>query len=879
MIKAAKFYAAAGYSVIAVSDNKRAILPWKRYQSEIISDPDIRIQFNHPKCSGIAVICGQVSGNLEVIDVDLKYDLSGTLWERFVSEIQAILPLLYQVRTKSGGIHLYYKCETIEGNQKLARRPASPEELKNNPNVKEIVLIETRGEGGYVIAPPSPGYEKVSEDFNVPVLSVNQRDHLLTAARSFDLITIEQPTAHPPTTSPGITPWDDYNKRCDVVKLLQSHGWTFIETKGPRDFLRRPGQTDQYISADYNRELNLFKVFSSSTQFELGKGYKPFAILATLEHGGDYSACAKRLLQDGYGNKDGIDPATARAVKSIGMNIPKEQITSTLISEGGISKKQADKIYKEATDLAGPEILTFWEVIHTKTNVKINIVRHKFIEFLYNNGFHLFFYDKLAQSYRIVQQRDGFVQDVSIETIKKFVKDYILSLPPHFDSITPEELLEVIMKGSDTYFGKGLIEFINAKELKVLKDDHDTAYFAFRNCVIKISAAAIEAVPYGQIHNPVWRSQVIDVDIDIDNDFDPNLCEFYSFLRKIANGDNGGNNDEYLTSLIGYLLHRYKDPSRPFAVILAEETEDEKKGGGTGKGILVKALSYMANLERVDGKNFKLDKSFAFQRVDLDTKIVAIEDMRKQVDFEGFYAIITEGMTIEKKNKDEYFIPYKDSPKIIFTTNYTIAGNGGHGKRRQKIFEFTNHFHQGHTPIDEYGHKLFDDWDPDEWNRFYNLMFLCVQDYLIGGIKVVENSTKIQRKHLRLAYTPEFLDWFDEYVKVEETGIFGSENGSEGRHASDKLDSNQFDTNEKTTQKSEASTFTPFKTLYTSFLISNDLEKRDYSQKRFRSAIAEACERLNYSFSIRRQGYERHVEYKVTRSLSNLQSDEPVTTD
>ena len=61
--------------------------------------------------------------------------------------------------------------------------------------------------------------------------------------------------------------------------------------------------------------------------------------------------------------------------------------------------------------------------------------------------------------------------------------------------------------------------------------------------------------------------------------------------------------------------------------------------------------------------------------VGLDTKVVAIEDVRKNVDFEGFYSIITEGITVEKKNKDELFIPYKDSPKILFTTNYTIPFN------------------------------------------------------------------------------------------------------------------------------------------------------------------------------------------------------------
>ena len=53
--------------------------------------------------------------------------------------------------------------------------------------------------------------------------------------------------------------------------------------------------------------------------------------------------------------------------------------------------------------------------------------------------------------------------------------------------------------------------------------------------------------------------------------------------------------------------------------------------------------------------------------------------------FEELYSNITEGITVEKKNLKEFFIPYKDSPKITISTNYVISDEGNHAKRRQKV--------------------------------------------------------------------------------------------------------------------------------------------------------------------------------------------------
>ena len=99
------------------------------------------------------------------------------LWDELRTLIQDNLPELYNnlviAQTKSGAFYIYYRCTQIKGNIKLANRPTTAEEreqtykseitsgakeedAKNRSiNDKVRVLIETRGEGGYVIAPPT----------------------------------------------------------------------------------------------------------------------------------------------------------------------------------------------------------------------------------------------------------------------------------------------------------------------------------------------------------------------------------------------------------------------------------------------------------------------------------------------------------------------------------------------------------------------------------------------------------------------------------------------------------------------------------------------------------------------------------------------------
>jgi hypothetical protein len=810
-------YIEQGINIIAVNEQKQAIFPWKIYQTKEITIDEVNKQMADHKSKGIAIICGAVSGNLEVIDVDTKYQ-TYDLWSQIATKIpKELYDKLHIVRTKNNGYHIYYRCECIEGNKKLAMRNATAEELDKNPNIKTYCIIETRGEAGYVVAPPTEGYSLIQEGINV--ITLDERDELLSIMRTFNEVIEEviiEAHDRPSVKDYGISPFDDYNKRGDIVVLLGNHGWKVTGQTAERIYFLRPGGESKH-SGSFNKNLGLFSVFSTNTPFTVEKGYKPSAVFCILECNSDFKAGAKKLSELGYGEKKtSYGGKLEKALFSKKQNgATNDELTSLLIKKHDKSVSEAEEIVKELNERWGDQILEFWDINDKTGQPSIN--RYKLQIFLTKQGgFKLYFYDQNSTIYRLIRVKDGFVEEASTEQIKRFIKDYVDRLPDTFDGeVSPQDLLELMYKGASMLFSDAFFEFFDRADIDFLKDTKDISYFPFKNGVVVITADEISLKSYGELKKCIWKSQVINHDIFIDQtDTEPGQIEYYKFIEKICGSDT--DRVMYALSIIGYLLHKYKDPARPFAVILAEETDNEAKGGGTGKGIFVKALSYILNTVRVDGKNFKVDKNFAFQRVDLDTRILAIEDTRKNVDFEGFYSIITEGVTVEKKNKDELFIPYKDSPKVMFTTNYTIPNSGNHAKRRQKVLEFAPTFSSTYTPEDFFGHKLFDDWDLQEWNRFYNLMFDCVQGYLKFGVQQVVNSDKLIQKQIKVQFGEEFLDYIKDVLDKDGNWI--------------KLE-----------------------TLYNDFLNMAGFEKKDYSVKRFTKAIEESCTLLKIAYLFKRE--------------------------
>ena len=216
-----------------------------------------------------------------------------------------------------------------------------------------------------------------------------------------------------------------------------------------------------------------------------------------------------------------------------------------------------------------------------------------------------------------------------------------------------------------------------------------------------------------------------------------------------------------LKSALGYLLHRYKDPSIARVPIFNDEAISIDPAGGTGKTLLIQACGHLRNLVIIDGKSFNSQKGFVWQRVNPDTNIVCIDDIPKNFKFANLFSIITTGWPIEKKNKGEIFLSPNDSPKLTIPTNNVIRGKGNSHKRRKFELEIHPHYSDEFQPIDEFKKSFWgEEWSSKDWNRFDNFMLSCIQLYLDQSF-VAPEYVNLKYRKVCADTSPEFVEWCD----------------------------------------------------------------------------------------------------------------------
>jgi len=133
-----------GVPVFPCGANKRPIVE-TGFKAATADPQAIAALFSRQGVELIGMPTGRASG-LVAVDIDIRPDHDGSAW---LEEHRYALPETRTHKTRSGGLHL------------LFRAPADVE-IRNSAS-RIAPGVDVRGEGGYVILPPSPGYS-VADD-------------------------------------------------------------------------------------------------------------------------------------------------------------------------------------------------------------------------------------------------------------------------------------------------------------------------------------------------------------------------------------------------------------------------------------------------------------------------------------------------------------------------------------------------------------------------------------------------------------------------------------------------------------------------------------------------------------------------------------------
>jgi hypothetical protein len=133
ILEAALYYSEKlSFSVLPVGENKKPLVPWKEFQTRRATADDIQAWWKKWPAANVGIITGKISG-VGVIDVDEECGFE---------ELEKHLPdslVFPTAKSARGGKHYYFK---VNG--------------KPIPTTARFLPgVDMRGDGGYIIAPPS----------------------------------------------------------------------------------------------------------------------------------------------------------------------------------------------------------------------------------------------------------------------------------------------------------------------------------------------------------------------------------------------------------------------------------------------------------------------------------------------------------------------------------------------------------------------------------------------------------------------------------------------------------------------------------------------------------------------------------------------------
>lgn len=493
-----------------------------------------------------------------------------------------------------------------------------------------------------------------------------------------------------------------------------------------------------------------------------------------------------------------------------------------------LRKENAD--FRKLLELATPA--KFWTV---KTNTKTGETRYNIDisclhEFLNLNGFYSL-RDPISAVVKFVRIHGNVVSEVTSKIIREFVVDWTI------ENGLPRGLRNLIL--TTPMLSANNLEAIKTIELDFTNNTESSQFFYFKSYSIEVTAKEIKRHDYrfADFGHHVWESGVMQRNPSIKSDcfqifnngdmlksedyditVNDTSSKYFSYLinssrlywRQELEYNLAGLSEEAVAQYreahkfdiagpgltpaqiqeqkqclinkiftIGYMMHRFKSPSRAWAAYAMDNIigENDQCNGRSGKSFLFVALSKMLNYVKLSGRNPKLmENPFVFEQVSRHTDMVLVDDCAEYLPIKEFYDSISMDMTINAKNVASYTLPFEDSPKFAFTTNYVPKEFNQSSRQRMLYMVFSDYYHQRTEENDyietrqirdDFGKDLFSSSYSDaEWDADINFILQCVKFYLSVApvnVKIEPKLTSIIfRKYMR-DMSENFKEWAEFY--------------------------------------------------------------------------------------------------------------------
>lgn len=464
----------------------------------------------------------------------------------------------------------------------------------------------------------------------------------------------------------------------------------------------------------------------------------------------------------------------------------------------------------------------FWDVEVSEKGEKYNFNNVCAYYFLNCNGYYTIDDPNQKEGFSYIKITGNVVEKIKAKDMQRFVDNWLE------EREMPIALRNMMYK--TTQLGESSLMRIRQADLDFSDYGKDYQLFFFKNATWRVTATDIQL--FDKNTNYVWKDEVLEHNVkrladqfrifrneagelDIEINYEGaskflkyliNTCRIY--WREENNRIDEDQRAEYwkthkfdiagpmLTDAevyeqkqhlinkifaLGYLLHRYKNPSKPWCVFAMDNRISEmgKSFGGSGKSLFFRSVKNMMNSVTLGGRDPKItENKHIFERVDKYTDFLFIDDASQSLRFDFFFDCITGSMLVNPKNTQSYEINFDDSPKFGIASNFTIKNVDPSTSRRLLYTVFSDYYHaldengeyqEERTVFDDFGKNLFFDYTEDEWNQDLNLMAECCRYYLATDEKINPPMANVYKRNKLAEMGDEFFSWANIYFTQEGT--------------------------------------------------------------------------------------------------------------